>query len=52
MCYFEVVVLQFFVPPCCSSVELLWGFPVGEVLMVGFDDEGVFGSDKVGSPVY
>ena len=36
----EVVVLELLVPSGCSSHEFLWGLPIGEVLVVGFDDEG------------
>jgi hypothetical protein len=50
--YSEVVVLQFLMPSSCPSIELLGGFPVGEVLVIGLDDEWLFGPNEVRSPVF
>ena len=48
---FVVVLLEVSMPSGCSSVEVLWGFPVLEVRMVGHDGEGEFGPSQVRSPV-
>jgi hypothetical protein len=39
----EVVLLQVCMPPGHSSIEVLWGFPVLEVCVIGEDNEGKFG---------
>jgi hypothetical protein len=47
----EIVVLQFFVPPCGPSGEFSRRLPVGEVLVVGLNHEGFFSPDQVWSLV-
>jgi hypothetical protein len=47
----EVVFLQVCVPPGCTSVEVLWGFPILEVCMVSEDDKREFCPSQVVPPV-
>jgi hypothetical protein len=47
----EVIILQFLVPLSYSPCQLVGGFLVHEILVVRFNDKGVFGSDQVGLPV-
>jgi hypothetical protein len=47
----EVVFLQVCMLLGCASVEVLWGFPVLEVCMVGEDDEREFCPSQVMPPV-
>jgi len=48
----EVVVLEFLVQSCSPSRQLLRFFPVRQVLVVGFDDEGFLCLYEVGPPVF
>ena len=47
----KVVVLQTFMPVGHPPIQFLWGLSEHEVFVVGLNDEGGFGPDKVGSPV-
>ena len=49
---FEIVVLQLLMPACGPPCQFLWGFPTGQVLVVGFNDEWLLYPDEVGVPVF
>ena len=48
----KVIVLKLFVPAGGSSREFLRGLPIGEVLVVSFDDERFLGPYQVQPPVF
>jgi hypothetical protein len=47
----KVVFLQVRMPSGCTPVEVLWGFPILEVRVVGEDDKGEFRPSQIVLPV-
>ena len=46
MSQFEIVILKEFVPSHLLSTNLLWGFEIGKVLVIGSDQELLLCSQK------
>ena len=43
---FKIIILKEFVPSHLSSTNLLWGFEIGKVLVIGLDQELLLCSQK------
>ena len=43
---FKIVILKEFVPSCLSSANLLWGFEIGKVFVIGSNQELLLCSQK------